>query len=166
MKINTLLTTTALLASVALVPTAYAQSAPAQSTPAQSIPGQATMHPSPKMEAMQRKEAAFAQLPAEKGKLYKDALQQINAKNQPLHEQLDKTRDEMKAIMLAEKFDKAAYVAKSAEMDKLYGQMRANSVEAIASVAAQFTPAERKILEELHQEPKHKEYGNSQKKPS
>ena len=100
------------------------------------------------------REEILAQLPAEKAKLYKDTMQQAYDKNKDTYSQIEKMHAELKETLNADKFDKDVYLAKSAEMEKLYGKMRASSAEAFASVAAQFTPDERKILAKLRHEPR------------
>jgi len=101
----------------------------------------------------QHREEVLAQLPPEKAKLYKDAMHQVHEKNQALRDQIEKMHAEIKALMTADTFNKSDYLAKNAEMEKLYAQMRTNMLEAITSVAAQFTLEERKTLTKLHMEP-------------
>ena len=96
------------------------------------------------------RDSVLAQLPPEKAKLYKDAISALHSKNAPIYDQIDKLHQDLTTIMTADTFDKAAYIAKNAEIEKAYAQTKGNTTEAIASVAAQFTLDERKTLEKLH----------------
>jgi len=135
------LTTTALLLTLAVSGAAYAQDDAGKG-------GHPGFH---KMQ--QHREEVLSQLPPEKAKLFKDTMKQSREKNEATHEQIKKLRKEKDALLTAEKFDKDAYLAKNVEMDKLYDQMRANKDNAFVSVAAQFSPAERKILAKMHERP-------------
>jgi uncharacterized membrane protein len=137
MKINTLLSTTALILSLTLSHAAYAQQAPTKATA------------SPVAQPYNPREIILAKLPPEKLKYYRDVIAQLQRKNSPLRKQaidLEKNMDEM---LLSPQFNKTEYLAKDAQIVNLYNQIRANGVDAIGTMAAQFTPEERKILMEL-----------------
>jgi len=128
MKKNILLLTTAITALLLAGPAVYAQEA--APTAVVATPGK---------------------LPDAKEKIYKDALDQLHAKNKVIYSQIDKLQQEASAIMTADKFDKAAFLAKNADIEKAYAQVHTNTAETVASVAAQFTADERRIMEARHQ---------------
>jgi uncharacterized membrane protein len=100
--------------------------------------------------AHQHRDDVLAQLPADKANAYKDTMRAVFKKNQPIHEQIEKLRADIKAVMSAPTFDKGAYVSKNADMEKLYGQMRGNIAEAVAGLVASWSSDERKTLAKLH----------------
>jgi len=139
-SLYTLIGVSALLAST---PCAYAQQAAA--TPAAT----ATAAKGPIIyRAM-----VLSQLPPEKLAMYKAAIAQLRTKNKVLYDQIAKLQGDLSTILTAEKFDKPAYMAKVAEIDKIYTQTHTNTTEAIVGVAEKFTPEERKVLDSLHRTP-------------
>ena len=140
MKMNALLAVTA-LGTVLMSAPLLAEQAPAasMSMPAASTP------------ISDSREAILSTLPADKQKIYKDGIQALRAKNTALHDQIIKLQQDISTVMTADKFDKAAFIAKNEEIEKLFAQMRSNTAEAIASIASQFSLEERKILEKAHQ---------------
>jgi uncharacterized membrane protein len=139
MRLTKLLSTTAILMSLALPGAAFADH-----TEDHAKGGEA-YH-----EHMQE---VLSQLPAEKATLFKDTMKATREKNKPLRDQLHKLYSDRDAILTADKFDKDAFNAKNAELDKIYDQMRANTNQSFVSVAAQFTADERKVLAKIHKEP-------------
>lgn len=138
MKIRALLSTTALIATLALSPAAYAEDS------AQHL----------KQGFNQRRQQeVLNQLPPEKAKLFKETMGKTREGNQTIYEQIKQQQDALAALLTAEKFDKAAYLAKTAEIDKLYAQMRANTTQAFVSVASQFSVEERKVLAKMRRGP-------------
>lgn len=135
MRLHTLLSTAALATALTISGAALANDTGAAGA------GKAPHH---------RFEEALSKLPAAKQKLVKDAMDKAKAENKELWMQGKKLRDEQKAILTAEKFDKAAYLAKSKELNDLRDKMSANRTEAFASVAGQLTPEERLSLAKMH----------------
>lgn len=143
MNIKTLMITTPLLASLMISGVFYAATGNAAET---------AKAPDGKEAA---KDAANAppppvivgtQLSEDKAKLYNDTMRQASEANKPIREQIQKAREEADAILTAEKFDKAAYLAKADDIDKLYGKARANMNQAFVSVAEKLSQADRKII--------------------
>jgi uncharacterized membrane protein len=151
-----LLSATALFVTLMMSATALAADATKPAEPAKPAVAaakpeapKADAKPAGKKEAGKtgKKAAAGAnKIAPEKVKLYRDALQAAGTKNAAVQTQIKKLRDEVTAIIAAEKFDTEAYVAKNAEIDKLNVQMRSNVTEATAGALAKFTPAERKVV--------------------
>jgi len=140
MKINKLIFTTSLLTSLTLSGLAYAQMSP--------IPDASSGKESPK----QKSEQTPAQLSPEKAKQYNDTMQLAADSNKELRAQIHKAHEEADAIMSAEKFDKKAFLAKAAELDQLYGKMRATMNDAFVSVAEKFSQEDRKTLLKVRNE--------------
>jgi len=136
MKKNTLFLTTALMSLMLCQPVIAQQAASPTKTPAGGASAPASVAP---------------QLSPEKEAIYKTALDQLRVKNNVLRDQIEKLQQEASTIMTADTFDKAAYIAKNAEIEKVYAQMHTNTSEAIAGVASQFTADERRIIEKQHQ---------------
>src|SRR5690348_7714875 len=110
MKIHQLLPTAALVASLALSGAAIANEPAADG---------AKKHHA-------RFEETLAKLPEAKQKLFREAVEKTKAQNKDLWAQGKKLREEQKAILMAEKFDKAAYLAKAKEIDDLRDKMDSN----------------------------------------
>lgn len=137
-----LLSTTALMMALVLAGAAYAEDT----------------HPPAGMhtrggDRMQQRKEAMAQLPPEKAKLFQDSMKQVHEKNEALQAQARKLHEELDALLTAEKFDKDAWTAKSAEIDKVYDQMRANRNAAFVAAASQFSADERKTLSKMNRRP-------------
>jgi uncharacterized membrane protein len=96
---------------------------------------------------------ALAKLPPEKAKLIHEAMKQSHEKNKALYGQVRKLHDEKTALLTAPKFDKDAFLAKTKELRATQDKMKENMAEAFASTAAKLTPDERKVLAEA--EPHH-----------
>jgi Spy/CpxP family protein refolding chaperone len=131
MKLHTMLSTAALMASLTLSGAAIANE-PAAAADAAKKP--------------HRMEETVSKLPEAKQKIVREAMEKARAQNKELWAQSKKLRDEHKAILTAEKFDKAAYLAKAKEMSDLRSKMADNRNEAFASIAGQLTPEERLAL--------------------
>ena len=140
MKLHAYIPVMALLATLAVFPAVYADPSPAAAASSPAV-----------AKAKSPRDEMLSQLPPEKAKAYQDAIDQLHAKNKPLHEQVDKLQQDISALMTADNFDKSAYLAKNAELNKTYEQMHANTAETIAGLAEKFTADERKILEKNHQ---------------
>ncbi len=93
-------------------------------------------------------QGALSKLPEAKATEFKATMKAAFDKNTPVFEQMKKTRDELKDISTAEKFDKGAFLAKTAELNKERDQMRSTFDEARADALGKLTQDERKTLAE------------------
>lgn len=119
----------ALLAAVSFSSLSWAQAAPdGASSPAAAGP------------------QGTARITPQKKKLYEDALAAARIRNGQIRSQMDKLRKEREDLLSAPGFDKAAYLAKSSEIDGLSAQMHKNLAEAAANVLAQMSSEERKAI--------------------
>jgi len=130
MRVGKLLLAT-ILASTMLSPLTYAQ----QSAAAAPKPAATAQQP------------LAAVLPADELALFKKAAGQIRRNNAPLRAQVRKLRQELSAIVTADKFDKNAFIAKTGEIQKISAQMYNNWVSGTAAFLAKLTPAERQALQ-------------------
>ena len=83
-------------------------------------------------------------LPPEKSKLYNETMKKAIEDSFDARKQIRKAYEEADALLTAEKFDKAAFLAKAAEIDDRYNKSRAKLNEAFASAINGFTQEERK----------------------
>lgn len=139
MKLSHLLSTSAMLVTMAVSGIAYAADSGSND------------HPGAQKWRAHREEV-LSQLPADKAQLFKDTMKQSREKDKAVHDQIRKVFKERDAILTADKFDKKAYLAKSAEITKLFTQVHDNMTNSFVSVAEKFTPEERKILAKLRPE--------------
>ena len=129
MKINTRILTLALATSLLSTGLVYAQ------------------QPAPRPVAAPAAAAAQpAQLAPDRLKFYKDSQAQIRAKNGPLRAQVKQMYKDLNAISTADTFDKTAYLAKTAEIEKAETQLHTNRYTAMAAVLPQFSASERRII--------------------
>jgi Spy/CpxP family protein refolding chaperone len=85
-------------------------------------------------------------LPDDKQKLLKDAFEQVHKDGKAQFEKAHKLHEELEALLKAPKFDEEAFIKKSDEIGDLHMKMWQSHQKAIASVAAKFTPEERRVL--------------------
>lgn len=85
-------------------------------------------------------------LPEDKAKMLQDAIAKVHEANKPLFEKVGALHKELNEILTAESFDKDAYIAKQAEIHEAMGKIGQARAEALADVAAKFTPEERAVL--------------------
>lgn len=104
--------------------------------------------PSPAAGQQKPAQNELPRLSEEKYKIYKDALNKARNDTIQIREQLKIKRAEASALMSAEKFDKAAFLAKYVEIQALVDKTSQARATAIANTAEQFGPADRKILAE------------------
>jgi uncharacterized membrane protein len=161
MNIHQLLITTAVIGSLALPTVVLAEegatdSAPASASSASQQKGDIKGAPEMDWKTIRKhRDEVLAQLPPEKSKLYRETMKKAyEEKNDIVREQIHKVQDESDALLTAAKFDKAAFLAKNAELDKLHAESRTNLNQAFASVAEQCSQDERKILAKLRPERK------------
>lgn len=91
-------------------------------------------------------EKLLAQLPQAKRRILEDTLRRTDRQNRKLREKEIHLEAELEDLMKAPGFDERTYLDKSAKLGTLRAKMHANLEDAIAAVAAQFTPEERRIL--------------------
>lgn len=109
-------------------------------------------------------EKALEKLPEQKAAEFRATMKQAYEKNEPLNAKIKTQKEEMRAILSAPSFDKAAYVAKSKSIDTLKMQMYGVRSEAFANAAANLSQEERTILaESMSRKRKKDNYGD--KKP-
>lgn len=90
-----------------------------------------------------------AKLPADKQKIYQDAINKAQEDSAELHEKFDEARKQAGNLLRAEKFDRDAYLAQIKTMHDLRGQIMQKIANAVADIAGQFTPQERAILADI-----------------
>ena len=156
MKMNNLLATTALVVTLTLSTMVSAQQQPvkapvAPAPVAAAKPAMTAAVPANAQAPRNRFEQVMAQLPPEKAKMYRDAGQKMREKNKPIFDQIGKLQQELSVIRTAAKFDKSAFVAKNAEIEKAYGKMRSNTSEIAVAMLSEFSESERKLVEQLRQ---------------
>ncbi len=91
-------------------------------------------------------DAAIAQLPADKAALVKSTMEKNRASGKETFEKMRDLHEQEQAILLAPNFDKAAFLAKSAEITKLHDQQAGMRAQSIAEIGTKLTAPERKIL--------------------
>jgi uncharacterized membrane protein len=91
-------------------------------------------------------EKALSRLPPAKRKILTDTIIRVNKQNRKLLEEKHRLESELDAILASPEFDQRSYLDKSAKLGTLRAKMHANSEDAIAWIAARFTPQERKVL--------------------
>jgi len=102
-------------------------------------------------------EKALSKLPADKAKIFRATMQQVQEKNEPLMEQMHSLHDELHTIVTAPEFDKDAFLVKHREIEKLEEKIHANMTEGMASVFSQLSAEQRKtIAAAMH----HKRHGH------
>lgn len=135
------LATAILMAGVALAPLSASAETAKPAAPA------AKAAPAPAAAATPAKpETAVKRVTSDKMKAYNDAMAAAKNKNAASHEQMKKLRNQLKTIIAAPSFDKAAFTAKSAEIDALMMQMRKTMTDAMASALGQLSPEERQVV--------------------
>lgn len=91
----------------------------------------------------------LGQLPAEKETLFHRAMRDAREKKAVIRGDLVKAREEARNALLAPQFDEALYKEKSVRVSELIQREHQVMGDAIASLAKQFTPDERKVLAEV-----------------
>ncbi len=91
----------------------------------------------------------LSQLPADKEMLFHQTMREAREKGAAIREQIRTLREEIKNILVADRFDEALFRGKKKSLGALLSQMRANREAAVVTLAKQFTADERKILAEL-----------------
>jgi uncharacterized membrane protein len=91
-------------------------------------------------------EKALSQLPEKKANVFRDTMKQAYEKNESLNAQVKAQKEELRGLLAAQNFDKAAYIAKAKSIENLKMQMYGARSEAFANAAANLSQEERKIL--------------------
>ena len=97
-------------------------------------------------------------LPKDKAAQFHDIMKQAHDKNMELVDQMHKLREERRAILTAPEFDKDAYLTKSEELTKfresMHKEMKANMKEAFATALGNLSQKERQAvaasMEKMH----------------
>ena len=108
-------------------------------------------------------EEALSKLPEEDAAQFRNTMKQSQEKGKTIFEQMHKLHEDLHGILTAEKFDKAAYIAKNKELTKLHDKMHANMTEAFATAAAQLSQDDRKILADAMKNKWHHHHDEAQK---
>lgn len=82
-------------------------------------------------------------LSKDKVELFHSSMKQSYEKDKELYNQIKGLYGELGTITKAEKFDEKAYIAKSAEIEKIKSTMDASRAETMAGFLAKLTPEER-----------------------
>ncbi len=90
-----------------------------------------------------------AKLPADKQKIYKDAVAHAEQDNAELHEQFDDIRKKSAAILKAPDFDRESYIKQITKLHELRGKIMYNTANAVADIAGKFSPDERATLADI-----------------
>jgi len=155
---GSLITTTAftgpVFAQQSSLPSTMPSTAPVSATSTASSANSASSSSS-KSAQKEKVQMDSAKLSPEKAKLYNDTMQKAIDDNKEVREQIHKAFQEADNIMTAEKFDKAAFLAKAKELDQLYAKMRDKNNEAFVSVVEKFSQEDRKILLKARNEHRH-----------
>lgn len=107
-------------------------------------------HMMEKMEKWkERQEAMLSKLPADKAALVKKMQDELRDARKENRGQCKALRDEAKALLTAEKFDKSAYLAKLAEIQEKHAANYKARDEKIADLAAGMNAEERKVIADL-----------------
>ena len=95
----------------------------------------------------ERRQKLLGKLSEGNARLFKSAEQAHELFLKDIKEKSKAIRKEMKALLMAEKFDKDAYMKKSAELTALHSNKYIQRASIIADLASKFSVEERKILE-------------------
>jgi uncharacterized membrane protein len=147
---------TALVSVMMLTGTAGAEPAPSKSP---ALPAATAEQQKPVQSDKPR-------LSDEKNQTLKAAMAKARADNKQINDQIKAKRKELAALMKAEKFDKAAFLAKNAEMQELMAKASRARTEALATVAEKFSAQDRKILAERFEKGKKGRTGHGMNKAS
>lgn len=105
----------------------------------------------------------IAKLPEAKATAFRDSMAQARKNNDGIKDQMKKQRDELNVIMIAPTFDKAAYIAKSSELQATKDKMHANMREAFANAVAGLSQDERKLLADAMHKRGHRWHKDAEK---
>jgi uncharacterized membrane protein len=95
------------------------------------------------------RQSLLQQLPAEKETLFHRTMRDAREKETAIRGDLVKAREEARSVLSAPEFNEALYKEKTARVSELIEREHQVMADAIASLAKQFTPDERKVLAEV-----------------
>lgn len=108
----------------------------------------------------------LAKLPEEKRKMYEESMSKVKGNSKTTWENIKKLKEEQKAILTADKFNKSAYLEKSEEIKDLFNEKAEAKSAAIAELAEKFTKEEREVLAKISGKHGHHGWNKGDKKPS
>lgn len=97
-------------------------------------------------------------LPADKYKLYQEAMERRKDANHALREKLGEARKRSVNLLKAEPFNRQAYLAEMQNMQSLRGELMGQMAKSVADLAEKFTPEERAILADTFRRPGHEQH--------
>ena len=100
-------------------------------------------------------ESALSKLPAEKATKFRDAMKESSESNKKLEERMYRLHDDLHAILTAPVFNRDAFFAKRAELQKLHGEMEKNRTEDFAYAVSDLSQKERVTLTRALDHQKH-----------
>ena len=92
-------------------------------------------------------------LPADKEKVFSDAMAKVFQQNEEMRKQIDDARERVLSVLSAPEFDQAAYRVETARLEKLRSAMMQRFADATEEIAKQFNQEERKVLAEHLRQP-------------
>ena len=102
---------------------------------------------------------ALEKLPKQDAAKFRESIKKGHEKNKALFEQVRSLHKELHEIMIAESFDKAAFISKSNSVQKLEEKIHARWTENFANAFAQLSQADRKIFTDNMHEHKRGPHG-------
>lgn len=101
-------------------------------------------------EAKKLPHRPLKELSEEKATLFREAMKKMHEENKELFGKMGTLMKEQKEILKAPTFDKAAYIAKSAEIQDVHSKISTARAATIAEVASKMTVEERDALSQPH----------------
>jgi uncharacterized membrane protein len=89
------------------------------------------------------------QLPTEKEMLFHRTMREARAKMDGVREEIVKAREDARTVLLAPEFNEALFKEKTARVHALMEKEHQVMGDAIATLAKQYTPEERKLLADV-----------------
>lgn len=91
-------------------------------------------------------ESALSRLPAKDAAEFRKTMKESREENKDLQERVYRLHGDLHAILTAPDFDKNAFLAKRAELQKLHGEMEENRTKAFAFAVSDLSQKERVTL--------------------
>ncbi len=92
---------------------------------------------------------ALQKLPEDKAAMVKETFKEMREDRKENRGSYKNERDEMKAMLEAPDFNKAAFMSKAEAMNQQHSKSKLKNAERIANLAEKLTPEERKIMIEI-----------------
>jgi len=99
-------------------------------------------------------------LPEAKMKLLHETMKASFEKDKALHEEAHKLHKELRKVMTSDRFDEKAFMSLHARLEDIHAHIQRDRLKAFASVAAQFSPEERKELMRMFHKHHHHHFGH------